>query len=117
MSVSVTTTKKKVKTIKSGNLHANGTEQTLIEFIGSAVVSGYVDLSEMQLGNVVVIKQSIKLKQGTTYRQYAEETYNGPQKDPVLYFTPKRTDVALKITLQQTTGLFKNFDNNFIGED
>jgi hypothetical protein len=115
--VSVTTSRKKVKTLKSGNLHADGTEQILLEFVGISTVSGYVDLSEMTLGDTVVIRQYIKLVQGADYQKYAQETYVGIQQEPVVYITPKKSDNALKVTLQQTTGLFKNFDNNFISED
>lgn len=117
MSVSVTTSRKKIKPIKSGNLHADGTEQVLLEFIGISTVSGYVDLSEMTLGDTVVIRQYIKMVQGVDYQKYAQETYIEQQQEPAVYITPKKSDNAIKVTLQQTTGLFKNFDNNFIGED
>jgi len=117
LSVSVTTSRKKLQTLKSGNIHADGTEQSLLEFIGISTVSGYVDLSEMTLGDTVVIRQYIKLLQGADYQKYAQETYAGIQQEPVVYITPKKSDNALKVTLQQATGLFKNYDNNFIGED
>ena len=117
LSISVTTSRKKIKLIKSGNLHADGTEQSLIEFTGVSTVSGYVDLSEMTLGDTVVIRQYIKLVQGVDYQKYAQETYIGQQQEPAVYITPKKSDNALKVTLQQTTGSLKNYDNNFIGED
>jgi len=117
LSVSVTTSRKKLKAIKSGNLHADGAEQVLLEFVGVATVSGYVDLSEMQAGDTVIIRQYIMLTMGKEYQKYAQESYVGAQEQPMIYITPKKSDNALKVTLQQATGLFKNFDNNFIGED
>jgi len=117
MSFSVSTSKKKAKTIKKANKHADGTEQTLLEFEGEALVSGFVDLSEMQFGDTVIIRQYIKLWKTAEYQRYAKEEYNGIQNDPMVYLMPKRVDYAVKVTLEQSIGLFKNFDNTFIGED
>ena len=117
MSFSVSLSKKKAKTIKKGNVHADGTEQTLLEFQGESLVSGLVDLSEMQLGDNVIIRQYIKLCKEVAYQRYAKEQYTGVQDDPIVYLTPKRVNYAIKVTLEQSIGLFKNFDNNFTGED
>jgi len=117
MSFSVSLSKKKAKTIKKANKHADGTEQTLLEFEGEALVSGFVDLSEMQNGDAVIIRQYVKLWKKAEYQRYAKEEYIGIQNDPMVYLTPKRVDYAIKVTLEQTVGFFRNFDNTFIGED
>jgi hypothetical protein len=102
--------------LKRGTLVADGTEQTLLEFVGVGIVSGYVDLQNMKEGDVVVIRQYIKVKDDDSYKKYAEETYTGVQESSIIYITPKVVDVAMKITLQQTVGTYKFFGYNFILE-
>jgi len=105
-----------LKTYSKGTLFADGSEQTLLEFIGIGVISGHVDLQNMEDGDVVTIRYYIKLKEGGEYKLYEEETYVGVQGKPVVHFKPVAVDVALKITLQQTAGTYKSFDYNFIRE-
>jgi hypothetical protein len=102
--------------LKKGTLIADGTEQTLLEFVGVGIVSGHVDLQNMAADDTVVIRQYIKLKDDGAYKKYAEEAYTGVQSLPDIYITPKAVDIAMKITLQQTTRTFKSFDYNFILE-
>jgi hypothetical protein len=106
----------KTAPLKKGTLIADGTEQTLLEFVGVGVVSGHIDLQNMEEGDVVIIRQYIKVKEDGEYKKYAEETYTGIQELPVIYITPKAVDIAMKITLQQTSGTYKSFDYNFIRE-
>jgi len=117
MSFSVSLSKKKAKTIKKGNVHSDGTEQVLLEFQGESLVSGFVDLSEMQLGDNVIIRQYIKISEKAEYQRYAKEQYTDVQEEPIIYLTPKRVNYAIKVTLEHNVGFFKNFDNNFVGED
>jgi hypothetical protein len=102
--------------LKKGTLTADGTEQTLLEFVGVGIVSGHVDLQNMTTDDTVVIRQYIKVKDDGAYKKYAEEIYAGVQSLPAIHITPKAVDVAMKITLQQTSGSFKSFDYNFIRE-
>lgn len=101
--------------LKSGNLTADGSEQTLLEFMGVGRIVGYVDLGNMVGGDVIIIRQYMKVVEGGNYRKYAEESY-GAQAEPILYIKPKETDFALKITLQQTAGPFRSFPYNFLRE-
>jgi hypothetical protein len=119
MSVVITGAKetKKLKPIKTGNLAADGTEQTLLEFEGIAKIIGYVDLSAMTIGDTIIIRQYMKLATAGSYKKYAELPLVGVQPEPLLYITPKETDVAILITLQQTTGILKRFPHNFMRED
>jgi len=114
--VSITTTflGKRLQTFKKGNLKADGSEQTIFEFEGIGSVSGYIDLSEMKAGDTVVIKQYMRVN--GDYTLYASDTYADLQAMPLLYFPPKNVDEALKITLQQTSGLYRPFHNNFMVE-
>jgi len=119
MSVVITPSKetKRLKPIKGGNLLADGTEQTLLEFEGIAKIVGYVDLSFLELGDTIIIRQYMKIVEGGSYKKYAEQTLSGSQPEPLLYITPKETDVAILVTLQQTAGEFKKFPHNFMEED
>jgi hypothetical protein len=99
-----------------GTLIADGSEQTLVEFIGVGTISGHVDLQKMTDDDIVIIRYYIKLKEDGEYKLYDEETYVGVQTKPVIHFKPITVDVALKITLQQTAGTYKSFDYNFIRE-
>jgi len=104
-----------IEPIAKGTITADGTEQTLLEYTEQAsVISGYVDLSEMTLGDTVIIRQYMKTEKDGEYKKYAEETYIGKQDIPLVYITPKVIDVAVKITLQQTAGTFKTFTFSFM---
>ena len=106
----------RLSALKQSNLDADGSEQILLEFMDVGRVTGYVDLGNMVGGDSVVIRQYMKVVTGGNYRKYADETYTDAQPDPLLYINPRETDVAIKITLQQTAGAFKSFPNNFMRE-
>jgi len=119
MSVTITKLPQVVKPelLAQGTLKADGSEQTMAEFVGVGKVYGSVDLQEMQAGDTVVLRQYLKLKNGGAYKKYGEETYTGAQALPVIYFPEKATDTALKISLQQTVGILKSFDYSFMREE
>lgn len=101
---------------KSDSITANGTEQTLLEFAGLGRISGNVDLSGMQSGDVVVIRQYMKVKAGGNWKRYTQESYFNVQDNPLVYVTPKETDFGIKITLEQTAGVMREYEYNFIKE-
>lgn len=107
---------KHIAPLKRGDITADGTEQALLEFEGVGKISGHVNMENTTDGDVVVIRQYIKVKDGGAYVKYAEETYSGTQALPLVHITPKAVDVALKVTLQQTAGAFKTFEYSFVGE-
>lgn len=116
MSVTIQARTRRIsKPIKKGNLNANGSEQTVVEAMGIGMVDGYLDLAAMQLGDVIQIKQYVKVE--GSYRLYAGESYSGVQITPVLYCPKKTVDTGMKITLQQTAGTFKRFPHAFYRED
>lgn len=106
---------KAIKSLKEGTLDADGIEQILLEFTDVGRISGYVDLSEMLAGDKIVVSQYLMVN--GSYQKYASEGYEDKQDIPVVYFTSKESDKGLKITLQQTGGLFKSYDNRFILEE
>jgi hypothetical protein len=93
---------------------ANGEEQTILEYVGSGTISGYIDLKNMDVGDTVVIRQYMKLAPDGEYSKYAEETYRDRQEKPLIYITPKSVDVAIKVTIQQTSGIYRSFDYRFV---
>ena len=100
--------------LKKGKLKADGSEQILVEHNDVGRISGYIDLSEMQPGDRTIIKQYIMVD--GTYQKYADEAYENLQATPVIFVTPKETDKGLKVTLQQTAGFMRSYDNRFILE-
>ena len=117
MSIAVScSTTKRITTIKKSNLTSDGSEQTMLEFRGVGRIFGLIDFSVMVAEDTVLLRQYFKILQTGNYQKYAEETYVGVQENPLIYVTPKETEVALKITLQQTTGLPKRYFHNFMKE-
>jgi hypothetical protein len=98
-----------------GTLTADGSEQTVVEKSGTLEfnLDGYIDLTNMASGDTVVIKESMKIKSGGNYVVYASETYTGAQSIPLLHIITKPSRYALKITLQQTAGTYRDFDYQF----
>lgn len=108
--------KERLSRIKSGNLKADGTEQTLLEYMEIGRILGYVDLGNMQAADEVIIRQYMKVTEGGNYRRYAGQSYSGPQDPPILYIQPRESVFALKITLQQVTGPYRTYPHSFMRE-
>lgn len=96
----------------SGEVEADGTEQAF-EISGSQVM-GYIDLSRMDIGDVVIVRQYVRMVGTSEYRKYAEETYSGVQVLPVIHVVPKRVSDSVKISIQQMVGVLKTFRYEFI---
>ena len=101
---------------KAGSIITDGTEQTLLEFISLGRISGNVDLSNMQAGDTVIIRQYMKVKSDSSWKKYEDETYTDLQNNPLIYITPKETDFGIKVTLEQTTGVTREYEYNFVKE-
>ena len=117
MSVSVVKSWRRVAPLTGGVIVMNGSEQTVVEYIGMGRVMGYLDLTSMASGDTIVIRQYVRLRRDGGYKRYAEETYSGAQPDPVVYVKPKESNYGIKITLQQTAGTFKLIEYNFLKEE
>ncbi len=103
-----------IEVIKEGNLTADGSEQTLVEFTELGKVEGYINLSNLALGDTAIVRQYQKVY--GEYRQYAEESYSGVQALPAVYITPKSGKDGIKITIQQTAGTPRAFAHCFFKE-
>lgn len=103
-----------LRVITSGTLIADGTEQTLLEYTGNvAMISGYIDLSNMRFGDEVSISIYVKLRPDGEYRLYRKEEFIGAQEEPAIYMLPRLSGVGIKVTLQQTSGTYRGFDYYF----
>jgi hypothetical protein len=105
---------KLMKIIAQGTVKTDGSEQALVEYIGLATVSGYIDLSSMEEGDEVVIRVYTKIKPDGEWKLYDEGRFYGKQTYPALHILPRVTGYAYKVTLQQTGGSYKSFDYLFV---
>lgn len=93
-----------------GTLAADGTEQTVRDYTTTGKLHAYIDLTPMQAGDTAVVREYMKIKAGGAYVKYAEETYSGAQAVPMLHVVMKPSRYGVKITLQQTAGVNRNYD-------
>ncbi len=103
-----------IEVIKEGNLTADGSQQTLVEFTELGKIEGYVNFSQLNSGDFVIVRQYQKVY--GEYKQYAEESYFGVQALPAVYITPKSGKEGIEITLQQTSFTMRHFTNCFFKE-
>ena len=99
-----------------GTLTADGTEQDLVNTSGRGKYEGYIDLFNMQAGDTVVIKEYIKFKTGGTFRLYATTTYTDVQAEPAIHATKKLSEYGWRVSLQQTGGVNRAYDYEFLKE-
>ena len=101
--------KRLIKVISEDYIYANGTEQILLDIGQGALITGYVDLSEMQVGDTVVLRMYVKVRSDADYKLYASQTYKDAQSEPIVCILPRYTAYGTRFTLQQTSGSFKRF--------
>jgi len=106
-----------LKQDKQGVVTASDNEQEIVRHASLMKFSGYIDLSNMEGGDTVVVRQYLRIRKHGEYKKYAEETYVGVQENPIIYVTTKILVYGVEITIQQTTGTFKSFDYTFTRED
>jgi len=106
-----------MKVIAKGTLVADGTEQTVVEYVASgdelAKISGYLDLQNMVAGDEIIIRVYVKMLPDADYKLLHSYDFSGKQEEPALYFLPKLSGYAFKVTLQQTSGTYKSFNYLF----
>ncbi|MCD6359339.1 MAG: hypothetical protein J7M38_00660 [Armatimonadetes bacterium] len=79
------------------------------------VVEGYIDLSQLQEGDCVLIKEYIAVD-GANQRSFITAKFCGVQQDPVIRFHSKEIpyDGKYRVTITQTTGVLRTFPYVFI---
>ena len=100
-----------------GSVAMDGTEKDVVldEVSGNPprFLEGYVDLTPMQSGDTIVIRQYIKIASTGDYVKYAEESYSGAQSPPLLYVVTKVGRYGIKVTAQQTAGTNRTLTYQF----
>jgi len=103
-----------LKVIAKGSIITNGTEQQILEYVGLATISGWIDLSNMKFGDEIIIRVYTKIKEDGDYVLYTSEPYMGEQTKPALCILPRLTGYAYRVTIEQTAGSYKSFDYLFV---
>jgi len=81
------------------------------------IVEGYIDLSALASGDVVVIKEYIAVD-GVNQRLFSNVTISGPLSEPVIRFHAKTVPYngLYRVTITQTQGTLRSFPYVFIVE-
>jgi len=92
-----------------------GAELNLIEKTDNKIglLDGYVDLTPMQAGDTIIIRQYMQIKTAGTYVKYAEETFSEAQTIPLLHIVTKAAKDKVKVTAEQTAGTNRTLDVQF----
>ena len=103
----------KLETEAEGELTADGSEQDVAVCSDIAILSGYISMSKMGVGDTIAVKQYIMVN--SSEELYAQDTYSGPQIE-LLHFQSRAFKDTTRITLQQTAGTYKTFNYEFVKE-
>jgi hypothetical protein len=104
-----------IKVISKGSTLSSTQETVILEYTGQiSTISGYIDLSNMDSDDQIIVRAYVKLKEDGDYKLYRPETFIGKQTEPALYILPRVSGYAYKVTIQQTAGTPKNLDYLFI---
>ena len=76
-------------------------------------LQGAIDLTSMDAGDIIIVREFMQIKVAGTYVKYAEEQYSGVQSTPLLHLETKPASYKLKITVEQTAGVMRTFDYEF----
>lgn len=81
------------------------------------VVEGYIDLSNMEDGDTVVVREYLGTGHGTE-RIFISNTYANRQNEPIVRFYTKTIDreSRYRVTITQTSGSVRTFPYTFIVE-
>jgi len=77
------------------------------------VITGYIDLSELQNGDSVVIREYIAIEPYGIPKGFNTVSYSDVQADPIVCFPLKVIRGAYRLTVKQTTGTPRSFKYQF----
>lgn len=99
------------KSWSKADIVMTGAEQTLIESTKDrSQIEGYLDLSNMQAGDTIYVRQYMKLSSTSTYVSYGEMPLSDAQAPiNLLRFVSVPNVAGVKITVQQTAGGMRTF--------
>jgi hypothetical protein len=100
-----------------GSVTMDGTEKTIVldEVQGNPqrFLEGYIDLSQLQEGDSIIIRYYVRIKDGGDYKEYFSREYSGKQPTQLLYAATKPAKYGIKITAQQTAGTYRTLQYQF----
>lgn len=99
-----------------GTLTADGTEQTVAELTVLGTLEGHIDLSDMQPGDTITIREYIRMRKGGGWILYDSADYTGAQAEPALHVVKLPAKYGIRVTLQQTAGVNRDYNYNFFRE-
>jgi len=102
--------------LTNGTLTADGTEQDFFVYDELGKVTGYINLSQMEFGDEIVIRQYFRIRNGGPWGIYSQDTYSNIQATPTCYVDTKECHFGVRVTLEQTAGVYKNFEYDFVLE-
>jgi hypothetical protein len=76
----------------------------------------YLDLTAMQAGDTVTVREYMVNQDGGAYVEYGAETYSGVQTIKMLHITPKPVTHGLKVTVEQSAGVMRDFPYQYFVE-
>jgi hypothetical protein len=108
----------RLKLSGTATISALNTEATVVEVANQTNdfdVEGYIDVSAMMPGDILVITEYISVN-GVNYNIYATQTLSDAQSQPVFRFTRKSftSTMKYKVTVKQTGGTARSFPYSFI---
>ncbi|MEM2568166.1 MAG: hypothetical protein QXH20_06845 [Candidatus Bathyarchaeia archaeon] len=103
-----------LKVLAEGSVTADGSEQTILDYRGLAMISGYIDLSSMEEEDEIVVRVYTQIESGGEFKLYRQETIIGKQIEPALYVLSRLSAYGFRVTVQQTKGSYKTFKYVFV---
>ena len=77
------------------------------------MITGYIDLSNMQAGDTVVITEYIAIEPYGIPKRFTTGTYNDAQANPIVCCPLKVIRGAYRLTIKQTAGTPRSFKYQF----
>ena len=103
--------------VKEGSVTADGTEQTLFETTSAGVYEGWIDVSNLQSGDQVVLRLYVKPYSGSDWKKVDEVSVSGPHDKPAVPLARIAVIYGFKVTLQQTAGTYRTFSFQILREE
>ena len=97
--------------IDSGTTLADGTVQVLTDIVDNKYFTFKIDTGLMSTSDADVMVLTIydMVLSAGTLRIYKQETYTGTQTEPIKFLAPLWITQEIKVTMQQTAGVNKNY--------
>lgn len=90
--------------IASGTLTTTNVEADVYEFTNNRIAQFYIDLTNMQSGDVFVLKVYLKILSTSSYKEYIAQTFSNAQSPVLLASEPFSAPYGAKVTIQRTGG-------------